>query len=240
MVLPLRPLIGLTMEKWPDSATLSLAADYARSVRDAGGVPVFLPTDPTGQTVPTLLAPLHGLILTGGGDIDPETFQHRRGPILKELDPERDAFERWLLTAWWPTDRPVLGICRGLQMMNLQAGGSLIQDIPSECPDALEHGRSPSHPPPFHAVQVENGSTLATMLGVTGLTVNSIHHQAIDRLGAGYRVVARAPDGMIEAIEATDRAYAVAVQWHPEELTRNEETQAELFRSFVRFCASVL
>jgi putative glutamine amidotransferase len=216
------PVIGLSTyaeparwAAWEAPAAL-LPASYIDQVSDAGGVPVLLPPVPG---VATAVTRLNGLILTGGGDLDPAGYGAAAHPKTARVHPERDQAELELLAAALAAGLPVLGICRGLQLLNMARGGTLCQHLPPES------GHTPA-PGTFgsHAVRLAPGSRLAAILGpangATALDVPTAHHQAIDRLGDGLIPCAWAQDGVIEAVELApspgQHPFTLAVQWHPE------------------------
>lgn len=169
-----------------------------------------------------------GLLLTGGCDVDPAIYGETAHPETEEPDAERDRVESRLLAEAAERDLPVLGICRGLQIMNVQAGGSLVQHLGK--PEHVQ--RTPNRGAPAHEVEIAAGSKLHQIAGRDDWQVNSRHHQAIGRLGEGLRIGAVSRDGVVEAIERPDRRYFVAVQWHPENQAPTDAEQAKLFRSF--------
>jgi len=212
------PLIGI--------ASVS-GGDYVGAVREAGGIPVVLP-DAGGNeaSIEGYLESLDGLLLPGGADIPPSEYGEDPHPTVRELDEDRYRFERALSRAWLErTDKPLLGICLGNQWLNVAGGGSLVQDIPSEY--GVDHREG-------HSISIEPDSRLAGILGATELEVNSNHHQAVKKVGEGLRVVARCPDGVVEATEVAggDR-FVVGVQWHPERMIAEDERQAGLLEAFV-------
>lgn len=185
--------------------------DYARAVIEAGGLPVHLPLDLEPAAV---IGRLDGVVLSGGADVDPARYGRERDAAVDVVEPERDAFELALLDEAFRWRRPVLGICRGLQLVNVHAGGTLHQHVP-------EHSRYdvPSTRP-MHDVAIDADSMLGAMYGAT-LAVNTMHHQTVDVLGGDLRVTARAPDGTVEGLERADDL--LAVQWHPEMMTGRAE-----------------
>ena len=235
------PLIGLTTH--PSSAGGSAAdqapaqAAYVQAIAAAGGLPILLPLGLPSPTLHGLFERLDGLLLSGGGDLDPSTYGVATTARLVSVDADRDHLE--LTLARWALEwgKPVLGICRGQQVLNVAAGGTLIPDIPSLRPHALIHA-DPSRPPSAmaHPVSVEPDSYLARVGTPAALEVNSSHHQAVDRLAVGWRVSAVAPDGIIEAIEAPGHPFALAVQWHPERLGGRPDA-AGLFTTFVQIAS---
>lgn len=224
------PLIGIA----------SLTSDtYIRAVRESGGIPVVLPnTDGSVEKIDEYLERLDGLILPGGADIPPSEYGEETHETVNLLDDERFQFEKAISTAWIEkSDKPLLGICLGSQWINVASGGSLVQDIPSEL-GAIH--RDPENPI-THAVSLEPDSMLADIFGETEFDVNSMHHQAVDEeegLGRNLRVVARAPDGVVEATESTDPdRFLIGVQWHPEKLMPEDARQAKLLKAFVEAAA---
>jgi putative glutamine amidotransferase len=215
-------------------------ADYLESVRRAHGQPFDV--GPEAEAAAALVARVDGILLTGGGDVDPCLFGEPPHPTFEPAEPGRDGFELALARAALDAGRPLLAICRGMQVLNVALGGSLIQDIPSQVAGALSHSVPE---PPFaiaHEVWVSRGSRLWTIMAdhLEGeiLHVNSRHHQAVKRVAAGFDASATAPDGVIEAIERPGGPYCVGVQWHPENFWRTGEFRA-LFESFVEACGSV-
>ncbi len=220
-----RPLIGVcaawervAWSFWDQQAAV-VAGTYLGAVRRAGGMPVVLAPEPLGEAgIESDSAWLDGLLLIGGADIDPAGYGQPAAERTEATYPLRDAFEIALARAAFARDLPVLGICRGLQVLNVATGGTLHQHVTDA--GFAEHRPVPGSlgAPTFHAVEVEPGSSLAAN-GERQITVNSHHHQGIDRVGEGGWVVARSlPDGLVEAVEWPRMRYALGVQWHPEEL----------------------
>jgi len=200
---------------WRQPADLA-PTGYALTVQRAGAVAVLLPTDPAVTSDPgPLLERLDGLILTGGADVDPGTYGAEAAPGTADTRPERDHFEISLAKAALSSDLPFLGVCRGFQLMNVAAGGSLEQHLP----DVVGHERHRSVPGQFdeHEVDLLEGSQIAALCGSEQLTVSSHHHQGLGRLGSGLEVTGTSiPDGIAEAIEVKGKSFALGVQWHPE------------------------
>ena len=198
---------------------------YARAIESVGAVPV-LGEARSGLTIGSCC----GLLLTGGGDVDPSLYGETRSPETEPPDPERDAVEAALIDEALARDLPVLGICRGMQLLNVHLGGSLVQHLST----AERHvRRTPDRSLPAHRVAIEPGSMLASIAGCDTWQVNSRHHQAVARLASGFRVSASDPeDGTVEAIELPSRRYVLAVQWHPENQAPNDSAQRNLFQSF--------
>ncbi len=227
-----RPRVGITCASTPPAAYVAaLEACGVEVVPLAPGTAVgeAAARDPSG-------AGLTGLLFSGGVDITPSLYGEARVHATTNIDGARDALELPLACAALRQGMPVLGICRGIQVLNVAAGGTLWQDIPSECPGDTVHmepaaGRDRTRR--LHAVRVAPGTRLARIVGEAALPVNSIHHQAVRAPGAGLAVVATAPDGVIEALEADGPTFVVAVQWHPEDLCGTDPRHAALFAAFV-------
>ncbi len=220
----------------PAGRELALGLTYPDAIRRAGAVPVVIPPMDAAGIEP-LLDGLWGLCLSGGPDLHPATYGADPHPALGPTEPHLDQFEIALLRAAEARDMPVLAICRGLQVLNVSRGGTLTQDLPSEHPSDVEHRQPEPGSTPTHDVTLEAGSLVAGCLGVREARVNSFHHQAVDRLGSGLRAVGWAADGVIEAIEATDRSFTVAVQWHAESMIDSPE-QARLLQAFAEVAVS--
>lgn len=207
--------------------------NYEAAIRRAGGEPVVV--DPATHTPADIVREFDGLLLTGGGDIDPAIYGEATHPTVTAAEPGRDAFELALVREASAADLPVFAICRGIQVMNVARGGSLVQDIPSQ---VAHHGEHKVSDPPdalVHDVVVAPGSRLQQLLGgktdINACHVNSRHHQSIKAVGRGLAVTATAPDGVIEAVEDPSLSFCVGVQWHPENFTHGEF--AALFEGFV-------
>ena len=208
---------------------------YLDLVREAGGMPVVLPVH--GGFESELLDHLDGIVLTGGGDIDPTYYAREQSPHTDGIDARRDRFELELTREAVARDVPLLAICRGVQLLNVALGGTLLQDIRSEVPGAMEHWELDHWDEEVHAVDLEPDSFLGRILG-SSIRVNSMHHQGVDDLGEGLEPVGRSPDGLVEAVERPSNSFVVGVQWHPECLGPAHRS-FELFRSFVNAAREV-
>jgi gamma-glutamyl-gamma-aminobutyrate hydrolase PuuD len=225
---PSAPRIGLTTTK-PESDKF---ANYVRAVESAGGVAV--PIVPGRAEAKSALRDLDALILTGGGDVDPVVYGQSQEPEVKDEDIHRvrDALEIELAREVNERKIPTLCICRGLQVLNVALNGTLIQHLPKRVGDGVPHVGA-SGKDGIHPVDVTPSSHLAKVLGTTRTSPNSSHHQAIDRLADGLKIVARSPDdGIVEAVEAPDHPWLIGVQWHPER--SSEPCQQRLFDDLVR------
>lgn len=193
--------------------------DYLESVRKAGHVPVLVPQTADTNALAQIVARLDALILTGGEDIDPRRYREKPIPELGKVAPARDAFDFALMDAALARKLPVLGICRGCQLINVYFGGTLWQDLPSQFPAKrkLLHRQKISSEKPHHGLEIVSGSRFAKAIGATRARVNSLHHQAVRDVAPGFRVTARSSDGVIEAIEG-ETVPVLGVQFHPERL----------------------
>jgi putative glutamine amidotransferase len=237
---PGRPLIGVIGSRYETKAGSQVAGvgvNYVRGVEAGGGAPLLIHLTDQDAILEALYARCDALLFTGGGDVDPARFGMAMHPTCGAPDPLRDHVELWLARRALADGMPVLGICRGIQLLNVAMGGTLIQDIPSECDTALDHYASrhgPTRAHTAHQIALEPGSWLAAQLGATQLDVNSFHHQALLDVAAGLRVVARAPDGIVEAVEGTGEAFVAGVQCHPEELWEQADPRwTRMFAGFV-------
>ena len=214
----------------------SLSGSYPAALAAAGAAPVAIPPDLPEAALRSIFERLDGLCLIGGGDVDPAHYREPPHRELGQVDAARDraelALARWALAK----DLPVLGICRGVQLLNVAAGGSLYQDIPSQLPDAARHNfdwTGTTSLDPTHRVQLDGDSLLAKGLGRTQWITNSFHHQAVKEPGDGFRVTGRSDDGVVEAIERPSGRFAIGVQWHPEEMVGTDALARRLFDIFV-------
>ncbi len=210
--------------------------DYVEAIRRAGGEPVEV--IPGGEKPEHILARVDGLMLTGGGDVDPELYGEAPNSTFQAAEAGRDQFEIELSRAAMKSGIPLLAICRGMQVLNVAMGGTLIQDVPSQVPGALEHAVPEPRFHIAHEVWISKGSTLSTLLAdhmEDGETchVNSRHHQSVKVAAKGFEVTATSPDGVIEAMEMPGAPFCVAVQWHPENFWRTGEFR-ELFEGLVQ------
>ncbi|MEI2639370.1 MAG: gamma-glutamyl-gamma-aminobutyrate hydrolase family protein [Microthrixaceae bacterium] len=235
------PRIGLTARRRgvdqpnPLVESIALQATYSDAVERAGGLPVLLaPRELDPDDARRIVATLDALISTGGTDVDPGIYGQEPHPTVKVVDQLQDSFELALLEAALETDVPLLCICRGLQLLNVSKGGTLHQHIP-DMPGIGEHGIPFGGGGTIHSVTVDAGTRLGDVLGTTSPMVECHHHQAVDRVGDGLSVIARAADGTVEALEVVGRtAWTVAVQWHPEDTAGSDPHQQRVFDELVR------
>lgn len=243
----MRPFIGITTSTYEREHELVVNVAsvlnyvYSQAVYVAGGLPLLLPTMPF-DAADDILARLDGLIFSGGGDVDPAHWGEVPHPNLGKVDIRRDQFEMALLHAALRQDLPVLGICRGIQLMNVALGGDLWQDIPSQVQENIGHYQQNSRQDSFHHVRVEPDSRLTSILWKNSaehdqtfrLPVNSFHHQAARHIGSIVTPIAWTDDGLIEALIIPDARFALGVQWHPEDMAATNAVQANIFHAFVQ------
>jgi putative glutamine amidotransferase len=240
----MKPLIGMPTRALArdDILFYSAPATYTHALELAGGAPVLIPLNLGEETLRAIFARLDGLLLHGGVDIHPKEFGEAVEPFCGEIDAARDAVEL-RLTRWALYDqKPILGICRGIQMLNVAAGGSLYQDTRTQLGNVLDHAHRPGerYNRLTHSIEINPDSELARALGTTHLDVNSLHHQSLKEIAPGFHVTARAPDGVVEGIEADTAPsamasqFALGVQFHPEWLVEDDARMVGLFREFVQ------
>ncbi|MEJ5241426.1 MAG: gamma-glutamyl-gamma-aminobutyrate hydrolase family protein [Anaerolineales bacterium] len=231
-----QPLIGITTRQAQTPEGLqafSLLRAYVEAVLEAGGMPLLIPVAlPASQAAP-ILDRVDALILSGGGDIHPQFFPGMPHPLVDGLDIERDALELTLARRAVEKGKPLLGICRGCQVLNVALGGTLYTHLPDQLENSLEHSLPGTQRRTLaHTVRIRRDSRLGKILGEQVLQVNSLHHQGVAKLGEGLQASAWAEDGLIEGIELEDRPFVIGVQWHPEWLT-DQEPMRRLFRQLV-------
>jgi len=231
------PLIGITTSRTLSSSNLpqiAVTEMYVRAIQQAGGMPVLLPVGLALDDLLHLRQSLHGILLSGGGDVHPDRFHGNLHPRISNIDVNRDELEIALIRLAAETSWPFFGICRGIQVINVAFGGSLFTDISEQFPGALRHDCYPDMPRDFiaHTVNIQPGSLLERAVNSSELAVNSLHHQGINQLGAGLNVQASAPDSLIEAVQLKGHPFGLGVQWHPEWLPGSPANQA-IFQAFV-------
>jgi putative glutamine amidotransferase len=235
------PVIGVVSRKdlsgiWAGYELYGQGLAYTRSVALAGGAPVIIPLELGEFAWRSIYERLDGLLFPGGVDVDPAYYGEERHPRLGKVQDSLDQAEL-VLARWALANRvPVLAICRGIQLINVAAGGTLYQDIPTQLPNAFPHAcDAPTYPREYraHVVHIEPGSRTAAAMGTVVCKTNSRHHQSVKDVAPGFVVTARAPDGVIEGIEHGDAPFIVGVQWHPESLAAADPQQLALFEALV-------
>jgi putative glutamine amidotransferase len=230
------PVVGITgrveqIARAPDWPFVAVAQAYTQAVALGGGAPLVIPSHLGETGLRATFECIDGLVLSGGGDVAPALYDEPDGGLLWRVDEQRDWMEL-TLTRWALAEgTPLLAICRGIQVLNVAAGGTLVQDVPTQVPSALAHSTGASYPPAkvIHPVEVTAGSRLAALVGAGELGVNSAHHQAVKDVGAGLAITARAPDGVVEGVESLDHAFCIGVQWHPEVMVNDFPVMRRLF-----------
>ncbi len=227
------PLIGITASLAAEPRErVQLNASYVRAVENAGGVPILVPAQASFSSLAALVGMVDGLVLTGGGDVNPARYGEERHPTVAGVSDERDAAEEAVLNLALDRGVPVLAICRGMQILNVALGGSLVQDIPAEPGGGIVHG-----PRAEHVVNIAPRSKLAEVISAETAQVNSRHHQAVNTLGKGLKPVAWSADGAIEGVEMPGK-WVIGVQWHPEDMVEDSEVARRLFAGVVEAAAS--
>ncbi|HBG01819.1 MAG TPA: peptidase C26 [Firmicutes bacterium] len=228
------PIIGLLcghQSENPDRYFVNSA--YIKSVIGAGGVPILIPYQPKVQIL-QILDGLDGLIVPGGVDVDPNRYGEN--PIVEcgEIDPHWDELDLWATGYALERDLAVLGICRGCQVLNVALGGTLVQDIPAQIKNPIKHAQKAPRWYATHDITVQSASLLGSICENGLQKVNSFHHQSIAKAGKGLRIVATAPDGIVEAVEGTEHRFVLGVQWHPELMVDHYPVASRIFERFVQ------
>ncbi len=232
-----RPVIGVTASR-DERGTLSVGREYLESVLRAGGLPLIVPYVEGDEPIREIAERIDGLLLTGGGDIDPAWFGEEPIPGLGWVDPGRDHLEIFLIRRMLEERKPILAICRGCQILNVAAGGDMFQDLYRQREDLLQHQQKAPRSHLSHSVEVAEGSLLHRIAGSTDIKVNSFHHQAVRKLAPGFIACATAKDGVIEGVESVRHPFVLGVQWHPEHLVETDAVSRRLFEAFVQAAAS--
>ncbi len=232
----MRPIIGITSDyKYGNKPAYHLDEFYAQTVFDAGGQPFIIPPLADVANATEIIRQISGLIISGGDfDVDPKLYGEEPHPKLGQLNPLRTRYESSLALEAFKRKLPVLGICGGIQLINVLAGGTLYQDISSQHPNPIIHQQTHNKTEPSHMIKLDTASRLYRIIGQEQLAVNSTHHQAVKDIGRGFKAVAWSPDGLIEAIESSDSTgFVLGVQWHPEALYQTYDIWQKLFTEFV-------
>lgn len=222
-----KPIILITAGRVPQATSIGelqsiktgCDVDYTDSVARSGGAPILLPCSGDAEVARAALEVCHGVVLTGGGDVVSLTYGEEPHELSKYQDPVRDVLEFEVVRIAQERRLPILGICRGMQVLNVARGGTLIQDIPSQVPNAVKHYSQASHTALLHYIDIEPDSIFARVVGETTMAINSWHHQAVKDVGRDLKITARARDGVAEGMESLNGAPLLAVQFHPEECT---------------------
>lgn len=231
-----KPVIGLIPLVDEGRDSLWMLPGYMHGIARAGGIGVMLPLTDTESDVEEILNRFDGFLLTGGHDVAPSVYGRETLDICGDTCPGRDTMEKKLLLGALKLNKPILGICRGLQMMNAVLGGTLYQDIPTQFPSETNHRMAAPYGRAEHTVQILPGTPFADFGIPETIGVNSCHHQGVEILSGKMEAMAKAPDGLVEAAYVPGQKYACAVQWHPEFFPLEDEISKVIFKSFVDAC----
>lgn len=230
-----RPVIGITASHDNEYREYRLKKKYSEAIYNAGGIPFILPVITEKKLIKLYIEKIDGLLLSGGLDVDPLIYGENPLPTNGSIDPERDLFELDLFKEAHSKGIAILGICKGCQIINIAAGGTLYQDIYNQIEGVLKHKQEAPRWYPTHRVNIDKGTYLYHIIEKEKIRVNSIHHQAIKKVGPGFIVSARSDDGVIEAIEEKNGfRFIIGVQWHPETMWGNYSENYILFKEFIR------
>ncbi|OZU87667.1 gamma-glutamyl-gamma-aminobutyrate hydrolase [Virgibacillus indicus] len=232
----MKPLIGVTSSMEVDQSHYSVTNRNIKAILKAGGVPVMLPYLLEDEDIGQIAGEIDGLYATGGYDIDPTLFGEEPHPKLGTIIPGRDTFEMKLIKKLIEMGKPILGVCRGCQILNIAAGGDMYQDIYAQTDwELLQHTQKAPLEHGSHFVKVLKGSLLHQLTDSEKLRINSWHHQANRSVPSSFQVSAKASDGVVEAIESKAHSFVLGVQWHPEGMT--DEASSKIYQGFIAACA---
>ena len=229
------PIIGMLGEVDAEKSSIVQTA-YLQSIENAGGTPILLPYVAGEGHIARFAAICDGFVFTGGADVDPKRYGEEVKETCGGIDYLRDDLEFRTFAAAIQTGKPILAICRGIQLVNVALGGTLYQDLPTEFPTEIFHRQKEAKFSPSHRVFVNENTPLHTLMGADSMQANSFHHQAIKELAPGLEIMATAEDGIIEAVYGRDTPYLRGYQWHPERLADKNEQNRLIFEDFVRSC----
>jgi len=233
-----KPLIGVIPLYDDDKESYWMLPGYMKAIEEAGGIPIMLPLTSDPEIISTLAHTLDGFLFTGGHDVNPELYGERAEEVCGQICSERDHMESVLFNLVMEMNKPAFGICRGLQLFNVLLGGTLYQDLPTQlkASSTIVHQQRQPYTQPAHDVYIERNSLLHRIVQADALKVNSCHHQGIKRLSDQLLAMAKAEDGLVEAVVMPDRKFVMAVQWHPEITYSIDSSSYQLFEEFVRAC----
>ena len=226
-------LIIAILAQVDDDKNTKLAAAYTEAIEKSGGVPLIFPYTEDEETVDRLTELCDGFLFSGGADIEPSLYGEQRSPHCGESQGYRDSLELRVFAKVFEAGKPIMGICRGAQLINVALGGTLYQDIPTELDTKIPHSQSEGKNMPSHSVVIKHGTPLYGIVGKSQMPANSFHHQALKHLGKGLSVMAESIDGVIEAVYHTGARYLRAYQWHPERLYESSTENKVLFDDFL-------
>ena len=232
----MKPLIGILPLVDTEKDSYWMFPGYMKGIENAGGIPVMLPLTSDKSIIHQLATQIDGFLFSGGHDIDPKLYHEEMLPECTELSPERDSMEALLFEEVLRLDKPVFGICRGLQFINVALGGSLYQDLATQYPLKADHRMKPPYNRAIHKVNILPNTPFSDIIPCTELGVNSCHHQAIKELAPCLKTGAISEDGLIEAVYMPDRKFVMATQWHPEFALNADMYSEVFFAKFVEAC----
>lgn len=231
-----KPWIGCMPLVDKERESYWLLPGYMEGIILAGGIPIMLPLTGEKDIIIQLAEQCDGFLLTGGQDVSPQIYGEEKLSVCGECSEERDAMEQLLLPRVLELDKPVLGICRGIQFLNAALKGTLYQDLPRELPSPFEHHQKPPYDVPSHKVKICEDTPLHKLIGKREISVNSYHHQGIKKLSPFLQAMAYAPEGLVEAVYMPDKKFVWGVQWHPEFSYQKDEDSVKIFQAFVNAC----
>lgn len=226
------PVIGICPLYDAKLSSYWMLPEYMRMLEAAGAVPVMMPLTDNPAVLTPLFDLLDGFLVTGGQDVEPSLYSENRSALCGEACEMRDAMDRMVIEAAEARDKPLLGICRGIQILNVVCGGMLYQDLPTEHP-GVEHSMRPPYDRTVHTVTILEGTPLAEIIGSGEMAVNSYHHQAVKEMGSSLAASAVSEDGLVEAVWMPGKRFFHAVQWHPELIWRRDDRCRRLVEAFV-------
>lgn len=231
----MKPIVGILAEI-DGSRALCLAYDYARAIETAGGTPIVLPYIAEPDTVQDLVSLCDGFLFSGGEDVDPRQYGCMKSEKCGEIQEHRDRLELSIFPEIIKADKPILGICRGVQLINVALGGTLYQDLPSELDSDIEHSQTEDRYSFSHSANVVADTPLALLADRECIRINSFHHQSIKTFGRGLAPMAHADDGVVEAVYSREASYIRGYQWHPERLIASDDVSRSIFMDFLDHC----
>ena len=232
----MKPVIGLVPLFDTKKDSYWMLPGYMEGIQQAGGIPIILPLTSNLEDLKTLVSICDGFVFTGGNDIDPKNYQEKASIYLGEIIEARDQMELELMQLVLKQDKPLLGICRGIQLLNVAMGGTLYQDLPSQYSSTINHRQQPPYDRPSHEISLLQNTPLHHLLKQDKIAVNSCHHQAIKDLGKSLEIMAKSDDGIVEAVYIPEKHFVWAVQWHPEFSYLVNQESRDIFKAFVLSC----
>lgn len=231
----MKPLIAI-LGPVDDERSVNLLNTYSAAIESSGGAPVLIPYTESEELISHYVKVCDGVLFSGGCDIEPKRFGEETKATCGNIQKNRDALEFFFFKKAFEEKKPIMAICRGIQVINVALGGTLYQDIPTEIPSEIPHRQKEPRSMPSHEVKILSDTPLMELIGKERMTANSFHHQAIKALGEGLEVMALADDGIIEAVYYNGENYILGYQWHPERLCAIDEDNKALFDDFLSVC----